>query len=108
MPLEWAAIRSTARWVLPVLVGPRMAVRGARAKSLMGTRSDLPRHRAMTSIGSGTLHRAGRCTQLARRPLWGYTERTRRVAAPAIEGGAEILNPRDACAGEGDALARSE
>jgi hypothetical protein len=28
MPLEWAVKRSTAKWVLPVLVGPRTALTG--------------------------------------------------------------------------------
>src|SRR5271166_2605590 len=30
MPEEWASMRSTARWVLPVLVGPRTATRRER------------------------------------------------------------------------------
>jgi hypothetical protein len=36
MPLEWPSMRSMARWVLPVLVGPRTALILARA--LIGER----------------------------------------------------------------------
>src|SRR2546421_12454894 len=45
-------MRSTARWVLPVLVGPRMAVRGARAKSLILPKSGGKRFVAMTWVGA--------------------------------------------------------
>src|SRR5574337_968413 len=60
MPDEWASIRSTERCVLPVLVGPRTAVRRERGcESVMGgnvedggaSRNPLAYHNILRSTG---------------------------------------------------------
>src|SRR5580658_6547458 len=50
MPLEWPSMRSMARCVLPVLVGPRTArTRGAGEKAPIALESGLLRRKASTA-----------------------------------------------------------
>src|SRR5579872_5516955 len=56
MPEAWPSIRSTAKWVLPVLVGPRTATSREGAapvgRSLMLRRWDIPRPAASAAAPS--------------------------------------------------------
>ena len=77
MPLEWPHMRSTARWVLPVLVGPSTAVTGERANwAMMGPmscrmagRARTLRDRADVPLVNGTLPGDGHVSS-QRRGSW--------------------------------------
>src|SRR6185437_2342803 len=52
MPLEWPSMRSMARWVLPVLVGPRIAtMRRAGSKTPMPSESVFAWGKASRGVG---------------------------------------------------------
>ncbi|MBU0825837.1 MAG: hypothetical protein KKB78_15640, partial [Alphaproteobacteria bacterium] len=59
MPLEWAVKRSTAKWVLPVLVGPRTALTGWEEDDVIILEPKLtwrraPRNRRSSNGGADT------------------------------------------------------
>src|SRR5690606_8469866 len=54
MPEPWPSIRSTARWVLPVLVGPRIAVTRDGAMPADRSLMTRPRWRTPPACTSGT------------------------------------------------------
>ncbi|WP_295327169.1 hypothetical protein [uncultured Sphingopyxis sp.] len=63
MPLEWAVRRSTAKWVLPVLVGPRTALTGWEEEEVIFLEAKLAWARAARNSRSsngrdfGSVHR---------------------------------------------------
>ena len=62
MPEAWPSMRSTARWVLPVLVGPSTATR---------REGEAPVGRSVMALEvGGAIALRKRCLRLARDRLW--------------------------------------